>query len=101
MNDSAETVFGTFCEHCQCHAFALTLLASLLRNRNLSLAAFFKEPIYAHIWTGNVARNLLDYIYKQQLNEEQRKLLLTFSIYRKPVHSNPPLSFLTSKSADK
>jgi len=98
--DAAETELRTVVEHCQGHAFALTLLASLLRNRNLSLAAFFKEPIYAHIWTGNVARNLLDYIYKQQLNEEQRKLLLTFSIYRKPVHLNAALSLLDFKAGE-
>ena len=98
--DAAETELRTVVEHCQGHAFALTLLASLLRNRNLSLAAFFKEPIYAHIWTGNVARNLLDYIYKQQLNDEQRKLLLTFSIYRKPVHLNAALALLDFKAGE-
>jgi tetratricopeptide (TPR) repeat protein len=84
--DAAETDLRTVVEHCQGHAFALTLLASLLRTRNLSLASFFQDPIYAQIWSGNVARNLLDCIYTQHLNEEQRKLLLAFSIYRKPVH---------------
>ena len=86
--DAPETDLRIVVEHCQGHAFALTLLASLLRSRNLSLAAFFNDPIYAEIWTGNVARNLLDYIYKQQLHEEQRTLLLAFSIFRKPVHLN-------------
>ena len=84
--DAAETDLRTVVEHCQGHAFALALLASLLRTRNLSLVSFFQDPIYAQIWTGNVARNLLDCIYIQQLNEGQRKLLLAFSIYRKPVH---------------
>lgn len=84
--EAPDTGLRTVVERCQGHAYALTLLASLLRTRNLSLAAFFREPIYAQIWTGNVARNLLDCIFKQQLNEEQRKLLLAFSIYRKPVH---------------
>jgi tetratricopeptide (TPR) repeat protein len=83
--EASETDLRTVVERCQGHAFALTLLASLLRNRNLGLAAFFKDPIYAQIWSGNVARNLLDYIYRQQLNEEQRKLLLAFSVYREPV----------------
>ncbi len=98
--DAAETELHSVVEHCQGHAFALTLLASLLRNRNLSLAAFFRDPIYAHVWTGNVARNLLDYIYKQQLNEEQRKLLLAFSIYRKPVHLSAALALLDFKAGE-
>jgi tetratricopeptide (TPR) repeat protein len=84
--DAADTDLRTVVEHCQGHAFALTLLASLLRTRNLSLASFFQDSIYAQIWSGNVARNLLDCIYTQQLNDEQRKMLLAFSVYRKPVH---------------
>jgi tetratricopeptide (TPR) repeat protein len=71
---------------CQGHAFSLTLLASLLRSRHLKLSDFFQESIYAHLWTGNVARNLLDLVYHGQLSEEQRGLLLAFSVYRKPVH---------------
>src|SRR6266516_2774557 len=84
--EGAETDLRTVVEHCQGHAFALTLLASFLRSRNLSLASFFQDSIYTQVWTGNVARNLLDCIYTRQLNEEQRKLLLAFSVYRKPVH---------------
>src|SRR6266487_424550 len=84
--EATEADLRAIVEHCQGHAFALTLLASFLRSRNLSLASFFQDSIYAQIWTGNVARNLLDCIYTRQLNEEQRKLLLAFSVYRKPVH---------------
>jgi tetratricopeptide (TPR) repeat protein len=72
-------------ERCNGHAFALTLLASLLRNRGLSLATFFKDPTYAQLWTGNIARNLLDFTYKQQLDTFQRRLLVAFSVYREPV----------------
>lgn len=75
----------TLVERCGGHAFALTLLASLLRNRNLTLSAFFNDSSYAHVWTGNVARNLLDKIYTSQLNDIQRQLLLGFSVYREPV----------------
>lgn len=67
------------------HAFALTLLASLLRSRKLTLAAFFADSSYEHVWTGNVARNLLDKIYTSQLNNMQRQLLQAFAIYREPV----------------
>lgn len=72
-------------ERCQGHAYALTLLASLLRSRNVSLAAFLKDAMFSQVWTGNVTRNLLDYIFHEQLNEEQRRLLLAFSAYREPV----------------
>lgn len=67
------------------HAFALTLLASLLRSRKLTLVAFFEDRSYEQVWTGNVARNLLDQIYTSQLNDLQRHLLLAFSVYREPV----------------
>ncbi len=83
--EATEADLRAIVEHCQGHAFALTLLASFLRSRNLSLASFFQDSIYAQIWTGNVARNLLDCIYTRQLKDEQRKLLLAFSLYRKPV----------------
>ncbi len=72
-------------ERCQGHAYALTLLALLLHTRNLSLAAFLKDTLFSEVWTGNVTRNLLDYIFHEQLSEEQRRLLLAFSVYREPV----------------
>ncbi|HEV2582781.1 MAG TPA: NB-ARC domain-containing protein, partial [Ktedonobacteraceae bacterium] len=81
-------------EQCQGHAFSLTLLASLLRHRHLKLSDFFHEAVYSHLWTGNVARNLLDLIYQQQLNEQQRGLLLAFSIYRKPVQLDAAVALL-------
>lgn len=71
---------------CDGHAHALTLLASILRhNRSLSLTTFLKNPMYARFWTGDIARNLLDYIWTQQMSELERKLLLAFSVYREPV----------------
>jgi tetratricopeptide (TPR) repeat protein len=85
VSKATEVELRSAVERCDGHALALTLLASLLRTRNLSLASFFREPIYAQIWSGNVARNVLDCIYTQHLNDRQRKLLLAFSVYRKPV----------------
>jgi hypothetical protein len=71
---------------CDGHAFSLELLASILRrNQSLSLQSLFNNPTYAQLWTGDIARNLLDYIYEQQLNDLQRKLLAAFSVYREPV----------------
>jgi tetratricopeptide (TPR) repeat protein len=87
-------------EHCEGHAFSLTLLASLLRTRHLKLSTFFNESIYTNVWTGNVARNLLDVIYQQQLNEEQRRLLLAFSVYRKPVQLDAAEALLEQDAQD-
>ncbi|MFL5592408.1 MAG: tetratricopeptide repeat protein [Ktedonobacteraceae bacterium] len=71
---------------CDGHAFVLTLLASLLsRNRSLTLTMLFENPLYAHLWQGDIARNLLDYIYLRQIDDVQRALLFAFSIYREPV----------------
>jgi tetratricopeptide (TPR) repeat protein len=97
--EGAETELRVAVEHCSGHAFALTLLASLLRKRSLSLTAFFRDPSYGQLWTGNVARNLLDSIYTQQLDELQRKLLLAFSIYREPVPLEAALA-LVDAAAD-
>lgn len=87
-------------EHCQGHAFSLTLLASLLHSRHLTLSAIFEDPIYKQIWTGNMARNLLDVIYTQQLNDEQRHLLLAFSVYRKPVSLDAAETHLSPDNAE-
>lgn len=83
--EASDTELRAVVEHCQGHAYALTLLASLLHARNLSLAAFLKDAMFSQVWTGNVTRNLLDYIFHDQLHAEQRQLLLAFSVYREPV----------------
>jgi tetratricopeptide (TPR) repeat protein len=70
---------------CEGHAYALTLLAALLRNRGLRLETFFRDVTYNQLWSGNVARNFLDHIYMQQLEPLQQQLLLAFSVYREPV----------------
>src|SRR5215471_9222521 len=94
---ATEVELRTAVEHCSGHAFALTLLASFLRrNRSLSLATLVSNPTYARLWTGDIARNLLDSIYTQQLNEVQRKILLAFSIYREPVLLDAALALVDS-----
>lgn len=71
---------------CAGHALSLELLASILRrNQSLSLHSLFNNPLYAQLWTGNIACKLLDYIYVQQLDDVQRQLLQAFSVYREPV----------------
>jgi tetratricopeptide (TPR) repeat protein len=94
---ATEAELRTAIERCSGHAFALTLLASFLRrNRSLSLGTLVSNPTYIRLWTGDIARNLLDSIYTQQLNEVQRKLLLAFSIYREPVLLDAALALVDS-----
>ena len=77
-----EEELKTAVEGCGGHALSLTLLASLIRDHILSLITLLKDPM---LWTGDIATNLLDQIYTQQLSNAQRKLLLAFSAYREPV----------------
>ena len=88
-----ETDLRTAVAKCKGHAYALTLLASLLRTRKLSLSTLLKDPAYAELWTGKVAQNLLDTI-SRQLDELQRKLLVAFSVYREPVPLDAAMSIM-------
>jgi tetratricopeptide (TPR) repeat protein len=83
---------------CEGHAYALTLLAALLRNRRLRLETFFRDITYNRLWTGNVARNFLDHIYMRQLDTLQRQLLLAFSVYREPVPIEAALVVIDSSN---
>ena len=86
---------------CEGHAFSLTLLASLLsHNRSLFLPLLLENPLYSHMWNGDIARNLLDYIYTKQLDDVQRELLFSFSIYREPVSLEASLALTDFKAED-
>jgi len=83
---ATDAVLRTAVARCAGHALSLELLASILRrNQSLNLHSLFNNPLYAQLWTGDIARKLLDYIYKQQLDDVQRQLLRAFSVYREPV----------------
>lgn len=98
-NQASDSELQQAVKYCEGHALSLTLLASLLRqDKSLSLHAFLEDAAYAQLWTGNIARNLLDYIYKQQLNANQRELLLAFSIYREPVSWEAVYMLIQGKS---
>ena len=81
--------------YCDGHAFALTLLATLMRNHHLDLSTLFKNST---LWSGDIATNLIDQIYTQKLNEAQRELLLAFSVYREPVPVEATLAIITEPS---
>jgi tetratricopeptide (TPR) repeat protein len=87
-----EKELQTAVERCTGHAFSLTLLASLIRDHSMSLTNLIKDPM---LWTGDIATNLLDQIYTQQLSELQRELLLAFSVYREPVSLDATQAIIT------
>lgn len=91
-----EEELHTAVERCAGHAFALILLTSLLQKRSLSLTTLFKDQENTQLWTGDIARNLLDTIYTRQLNEEQRTILVAFSIYREPRPLGAVLTVMNS-----
>jgi hypothetical protein len=84
--------------YCSGHAFALILLAQLTRNHNLNLRTLFLDATYTQLWEGDIARNLLDNIYTQQLNQLQRRLLSSFSVYREPVRLDAACTILELES---
>jgi tetratricopeptide (TPR) repeat protein len=83
---------------CEGHAYALTLLAALLRNRGLRLETFFRDVTYNRLWAGNVARNFLDHIYMQQLDTLQQQLLRAFAVYREPVPIEAALAVIDASN---
>ncbi|HLX57075.1 MAG TPA: tetratricopeptide repeat protein [Ktedonobacteraceae bacterium] len=74
-------------QRCGGHAFSLTLLATRLQQRNLTLASLLNDPHYTLLWTGDIAQKLLDAIYNEQLDSTERTLLAAFSVFREPIPS--------------
>ena len=95
--EAPETDLRTAVESCGGHALALTLLASILRrDTSLQLAVLVRNPLYIRLWRGDIARNLLNYIYRELLDKLQRELVLAFSIYREAVPLEAAKSVLTN-----
>ncbi|MGZ3626541.1 MAG: tetratricopeptide repeat protein [Ktedonobacteraceae bacterium] len=92
--EATQSELRTAVTYCKGHAFALALLASFLREHKLSLHKLFKDPMYTRLWMGNIAKNFLHAIYTRQLQEGQRKVLVAFSVYRKPIRPDALLPIL-------
>ncbi len=75
--------------YCDNHPLALTLVASRLRVHHLELSTFLRDSAHIKRWIEDLASNGLDgglnELYETQLTPLQQKLLLAFSIFRKPV----------------
>lgn len=80
------------------NALALTLLATFLDqygDEKASLTDLMNNRKYASLWSGSQP---LDFIYYQQLNQEQRQALHAFAIYREPAPLEAALAVDTSIS---
>jgi tetratricopeptide (TPR) repeat protein len=64
------------------HPLALILLVQLVEAGEVTLLDILSDDT---LWQGEVAVNILDKVYKERLNEEERKLLQYVSLYRMPV----------------
>ena len=73
-------------QRCERHPLSIVLLELLLRSRrSLNITTLLDDPLYTQLWKGAIASNLLNVIYQQQLNQIQRHLLQSFSVFREPV----------------
>jgi tetratricopeptide (TPR) repeat protein len=64
------------------HPLALILLVQLVEEGDETLSDILSDDT---LWQGEVAANIMDKVYKERLNEEERKLLQYVSLYRMPV----------------
>ena len=62
----------------------MVLLDTLLATHHVKLTTVLDDPVYRRLFVEDTGHNLFNAIY-DHLNEIQRYLLLTFSIYREPV----------------
>ncbi|HJT56006.1 MAG TPA: tetratricopeptide repeat protein [Ktedonobacteraceae bacterium] len=98
---ATETELRMAVERCQGHPLSLALLASLLqRDTSLHLKVLLSDPFYAQMWKGEIAHGLLDYVYQQQLNGVQQRLLCAFSVYREAVPLQAAQALLTASSQE-
>ena len=75
---------GEVIHMCDGHVGALNLLILMLHDRHINLETFIGDQALIQIWIRDIASNFLEHIF-QRLDPVQRKLVLAFSIYRKPV----------------
>ena len=90
-----DTALQMAAKRCDGHAYSLVLLASLLSDYRISLMALLEHTT---LWAGDIATNILDTIYTQQLNERQQELLRAFSVFREAVPLEATQAIVTTTS---
>ena len=78
------------------HPLALILLVQLVKGEGETLSGILADDTLWIGEEGEVATNILDKVYKERLNEEERKLLQYVSLYRVPV----PLKAIVVSASD-
>jgi len=96
--NATEADMRTAIKRCKGHTLSLTLLVSLLQKRNLSLSTLLNDQQYMQLWTGDIAKKLLNAIYNEQLDTLERKLLQGFSVYREPVRLDAALAIIDTST---
>lgn len=82
-------------KYCQGHAQTIVFLQTIRTlDSNVSLSALSREVTHRQQWIGNATREFLEYCYMHQLGHDQRLLLRSFSIYRKPIPEDAVLEML-------
>lgn len=71
-------------DHCDGHAGALVLLGALLYDKHIGLATFLEDDKNLNLWMQEVTDTFVAPKYNQ-LDALVQKLLMAFSIYRKPL----------------
>ncbi len=71
-------------QRCDGHPGALNLLITLLNDRSLNLANFIDDLALMQIWIKEIDNTYFEHIF-ERLDPVQQKLLLAFSVYRRPV----------------
>jgi len=72
-------------QRCQGHPYALWLLSGLLKTYPIHISTLFNDSWYGQQRTQVIAQELLNLIFTHQLNQDQRDLLLAFSVYREAI----------------
>ncbi len=88
--EDANTVIG----HCDGHAGALALLGVFLYNKHMSLATFLEDDKNLDLWMQEVTDTFVAPKY-QLLDSPVQKLLIAFSIYRKPLSIEGALAVIS------
>jgi tetratricopeptide (TPR) repeat protein len=80
------------------HVFALTLLSSLVNLSGIALATLLHAPDYSMLWKGDIAFNLLAFIYSG-LSPVHCSLLRVLSLFEQPVSAQAILMIMGDSGA--
>jgi tetratricopeptide (TPR) repeat protein len=89
-SDASDEELRSIAEHADGHAHILKSLIELLSYHPIASAAHFLQTHEYHL-KNDIAKHF-NQIFRQQLNQQQRELLLAFSVFHEPVTLEVALS---------